>query len=73
MRSVKQRNWAKGSYTVEAAIIIPLFLFMMAGAMKVGLDLYTETKCAAEQEALENLWEVETFYLLQNGKGILGK
>ena len=34
----------KGSYTVEGAIIIPIFIVMLAIAMKMGLVLYNEMK-----------------------------
>ena len=32
----------KGSYTVEGAIIIPIFITMLAIAMNMGLVLYNE-------------------------------
>ena len=34
----------KGSYTVEGAIIIPIFIVMLAIVMKMGLVLYNEMK-----------------------------
>lgn len=40
----------KGSYTVEGAIIIPIFIVMLAIAMKMGLVLYNEMKADSSYE-----------------------
>ena len=31
----------KGSYTIEAAILVPFFLFIITGTIQSGLQLYT--------------------------------
>ena len=46
----------KGSYTVEGAIIIPIFIVMLAIAMKMGLVLYNEMKADSSYELLICGW-----------------
>ena len=55
----------KGSMSVEAAIIIPLFLFMICEGMKISINLYTEICKESEQKIVEDLWLVEDFYKIQ--------
>ncbi len=52
----------KGSYTVEAALTVPLLVFVMAAGMRIGLGLYQEIKNENEAQLVEELWEVEDFY-----------
>lgn len=54
----------KGSYTIEAAIIMSLFLFTIVAVMKISLSLYTEVKNQKEHEVLEKIWVVDDFYRL---------
>ena len=57
-KSIKLR----GSYTVEAAIIVPIFIFMLAIGMRAGLILYDEIRHEREQEILDGMWAVDDFY-----------
>ena len=50
----------KGSYTVEGAIIIPIFITMLAIAMKMGLVLYNEMKQDSSYEYATDMWLVWT-------------
>ncbi len=52
----------KGSYTIEAAILIPFFLFLMAGTIRSGLFLYTQVKEQDESRIVEDIWAVSDFY-----------
>lgn len=52
----------KGSYTIEAAIIVPIFIFLLAIGMRAGLILYDEIRQEREQEILDGLWIVDDFY-----------
>ena len=52
----------KGSYTVEGAIIIPIFIVMLAIAMKMGLVLYNEMKADSSYEYATDMWLVDDFY-----------
>ena len=55
----------RGSYTVEASVIIPMFLFLMITTTSIGIDLYHEAEAAQEQERTSSLWAVEKFYAFQ--------
>lgn len=54
-----------GSYTVEGAIIIPIFIFMMAIVMKMGILLYQEIKTDTSYETATDMWLVDDFYNYQ--------
>jgi hypothetical protein len=55
----------KASYTVEAAVIVPLAISVMALAMRIGILLCQEVKQENESESLSLMWEVEDFYKYQ--------
>jgi hypothetical protein len=55
----------KASYTVEAAVIIPIAIAVMALAMRIGILLCQEVKTEKEEESLTQMWEVEEFYRYQ--------
>ena len=52
----------RGSYTVEAAIWVPVFLFVVMLAMKAGLVLYQEIRKDDSHESLVQMWEAGDFY-----------
>lgn len=58
------RKW-KASYTVEAAVIVPLVIGAMALAMRIGIMLYQEICDLREEESIGLMWEVEEFYRYQ--------
>ncbi len=60
----------KGSFTVEGAIIFPLFIFISAAGMKMGLELYSEIKSQKEQEYVTNMWLVDDFYNYESIKEV---
>lgn len=60
-----------GSYTVEGAIIIPIFIFMMAVVMKMGLLLYQEIKTDTSYETATDMWLVDEFYNYQVVKEVV--
>ena len=60
-----------GSYTVEGAIIIPIFIFMMAVVMKMGLLLYQEIKTDTSYETATDMWLVDDFYNYQVVKEVV--
>jgi hypothetical protein len=61
----------KGSYTVEASILVPVLLFTMALAMKMALCLYHELKEQQESQLVESMWAVEDFYKNELVKEVL--
>ena len=63
----------KGSYTVEGAIIIPIFIVMLAIAMKMGLVLYNEMKADSSYEYATDMWLVDDFYNYQVLKEVVNE
>lgn len=58
------KKW-KGSYTVEAAIIVPIMIWTMAIAMCTGITMYQEIQSEHEEAYIQDLWAVEAFYKYQ--------
>lgn len=58
------KKW-KASYTVEASYIVPLAIFVMTLAMRIGIFCYEEVRDEKEQEHIAELWEVKEFYRYQ--------
>ena len=56
------RRKRKASYTIEAAIYIPIILFMMANALKIGLNFFQESRQYEVNKKLEEFSAVEEFY-----------
>ena len=44
----------RGSYTVEAAVIIPVLIWTMAAAMCTGIDLLHEVREEHEEKQIED-------------------
>ncbi len=63
----------KGSYTVEGAIIIPIFIVMLAIAMKMGLVLYNGMKADSSYEYATDMWLVDDFYNYQVLKEVVNE
>ena len=63
----------KGSYTVEGTIIIPIFIVMLAIAMKMGLVLYNEMKADSSYEYATDMWLVDDFYNYQVLKEVVNE
>lgn len=61
----------KGSYTVEAAVVVTLYLFVIAGAMQIGIHLFEEVQSECAQEQNSEFWAVEDFYHYQMWKGVV--
>ena len=55
----------RGSYTVEAAVIIPVLIWTMAAAMCTGIDLLHEVREEHEEKQMEDMWAVDSFYQYQ--------
>lgn len=55
------RRW-NAALTVEAAVIMPMVLILLAAAMHIGIELYMETEAlAAEIQKREELPILEMF------------
>lgn len=64
---MKKREW-NGSFTVEASIYIPVLLFFYLFVMRVGMELYTETRETAVQ--IETKEKVEVLKLFYQKEGV---
>ena len=63
--------WLRGSFTIEGAIIIPIFIFMMTIVMNMSLLLYKEIKDENEQKEVTGWWLVYDFYKYKDVKEVL--
>lgn len=63
---MKKREW-NGSFTVEASIYIPVLLFFYLFVMRVGMELYTETRETAVQIETEEKVEVLKLFYQKEG------
>lgn len=52
----------KGSYTIEAAIYIPMILFLMFQTLEIAIDYWQESKEREVCESLQELDSVKEFY-----------
>lgn len=55
----------RGSYTIEAAIYIPIILFMMCQTLQIGLGFWQESKEREMNKKLQELNVVKEFYTYQ--------
>jgi len=55
----------KGSYTIEAAIYIPLILFMLFCCVDIAIDYWQESRERVVNEKLQELDIVKEFYTYQ--------
>lgn len=64
----------KGSLTVEAALIVPILLLLMALAIHTGIDLQEETKELAEKlQSREELPIVDVLYGMESFEKLFQK
>ena len=56
------KKMQKGSYTVEAALTMPILIFIFVIAMKLGISLYQEASENTAKNSSDDLWVVEIFY-----------
>ena len=59
------RMWKKGSFTIEAAILIPLLLFLFVGVLQIGITFFENSVRRECYEGIKNLDVVRRFYDLQ--------
>lgn len=61
----------KGNYTVEAAVIVPLYLFVLVLAIRISIYLYCEIREDAKAAERAEIWLVDEFYKYQIWKGVI--
>ena len=55
----------KGSYTIEAAVWVPLLLMVVFTSLEMGLDFYQEIKNMTYSQKTQSLDIVQEFYNYQ--------
>ncbi|MCI5857840.1 MAG: pilus assembly protein [Agathobacter sp.] len=66
-------NLRKGSYTVEAALTIPLLLFVFAFAMQLAVSFYQEGRIDEKGYYEDDTWIVKNFYRDEFVGGMIGE
>ena len=65
------KEWAEASITIEAAIIMSMAMLFFLIVMKLGLQLYGETRTLAEDVIKEEtLNALKLFYEIERVKGL---
>ena len=65
------KEWEEASITIEAAIIISMAMLLFLIVMKLGLQLYGETRTLAEDVIKEEtLNALKLFYEIERVKGL---
>lgn len=59
------RKKLKGSYTIEAAIYIPIILFIMCQTLQIAIDFWQESREREVNKVLQELDIVREFYSYQ--------
>ena len=60
-----RKGKTKGSYTIEAAIYIPIIMFMLLQTLEIALDRWQKSKEREVYEALLEVDIVNEFYAYQ--------
>lgn len=68
---MNQKNFARGSFTVEGAILFPILFLLIAIAIQLAISLFEEIREDYEPQKVEELWEVEDFYLYQGSGEVM--
>ncbi|RGX91706.1 hypothetical protein DXA60_12475 [Roseburia sp. OF03-24] len=65
------KEWEEASITIEAAIIMSMAMLLFLIVMKLGLQLYGETRTLAEDVIKEEtLNALKLFYEIERVKGL---
>jgi len=59
------QGWKKGSFTIEAAVIIPFLLFLMISVLQMGISFYQESSMRTSLIQLSGFDAVSMFYRIQ--------
>ena len=62
---MKKDMWLKANYTIEAAIYIPIVLFVLFQSVTIGIDFFQESKTREVNTKLLELDLVQEFYKSQ--------
>lgn len=56
------KKFYRGSYTIEASLIMPFLLFMIVATIKIAINYHEEIKEVAKEEVVEEIPIVKMFY-----------
>ena len=66
MMKRKKTIYLRASYTVEASLLLPLFLFSILKGLLLGIECYEAVRAASQSmEFLENIAPVEQIWNMQ--------
>lgn len=60
-----RRCWQKGSFTVEAAIWVPIMVFLIMGVIRIGIYFFEKCMTRESYAGLRQLDIVQEFYNYQ--------
>ena len=60
-----KRGWKKASFTIEAAIYVPIILFVLFESVNIGLQFFQWSKTREINVRLKEIKVVEEFYAYQ--------
>lgn len=60
-----KKKWQNASYTIEAAIYIPIILYVLFQSIEIGIDFWQESKDREISKRLLELDVVQEFYAYQ--------
>ena len=62
---MKRQGWNRGSFTIEGAIMVPLFIFTIMSTLRIGIGFFQASATREVYEELEQLDIVQEFYNYQ--------
>ncbi|SER89096.1 hypothetical protein [Lachnobacterium bovis] len=58
----------RASYTIEAAVMVPIILAVFLVTCNLSISLYKEISNEHEDKKIEKMWAVSDFYLVEFNK-----
>lgn len=57
--------WQSGSYTIEAAVYVPMMIFLILITLRSGISFYEESKNQKIYEGIQKMDTISEFYRYQ--------
>lgn len=67
----KVHDMRRASYTIEAAILVPLLVLIIVGGILAGIELNKEISQQQEHKKVCEYWAVEDFYKVNSVKEVI--
>lgn len=69
----KSMRWLqKASYSIEAAIYVPIVLFVLFNSISIGINFWQQSMSRSINEHLKDLDVVKEFYMYQIADEVVG-